>query len=67
MTSLKEWIVANSIRTVTDVLAGPEVQKEGVKYLERLFNHKQVLDSLLKLLNGAIQDKRFEHDSALFG
>ena len=32
-----------------------------------MFQHKQVHTALLKLLNGAIQDKRFEHDATLFG
>ena len=67
LASLKNWVIANSVSAVTDILAGPEVQKEGVRYLERLFMHKQLHTALLKLLNGAIQDKRFEHDSALFG
>lgn len=67
LASLKNWVIANSVSAVTDILAGPEVQKEGVRYLERLFMQKQLHTALLKLLNGAIQDKRFERDSALFG
>ena len=40
LASLKNWVITNSVSAISDVLAGPEVQKEGVRYLERLFMHK---------------------------
>jgi hypothetical protein len=44
-----------------------EVKKQGLQYLERMFKNKQVHESLIKLLKGAIKDERFVGDSKRFG
>ncbi len=50
-----------------DIIASKEVKREGINYLERMFKNKQVHDSLLVLIKGAIKDPRFVEDSKTFG
>lgn len=52
---------------VSEIVTSREVKKEGVSYLERMFKNKQVHESLIALLKGAIKDKRFVDDSKKFG
>jgi hypothetical protein len=55
------------VTAITEVVAGKEVKKEGLNYLERMFKNKQVHDALIKLLKGGVKDERFVTDSKEFG
>jgi hypothetical protein len=52
---------------VVEILACKDVQRQGVSYLERMFKSKQVHESLIKLLKGGVQDRRFVEQSKGFG
>jgi hypothetical protein len=63
MVNIKE----RSLAWVVDIIASKEVKREGVSYLERMFKNKQVHDSLLVLIKGAIKEPSFVEDSKVFG
>lgn len=65
--AFKKW-VKDSIRNfAVDIVACKDVKKQGLSFLERMFKNKQVHDSLIQLLKGAVKDERFVSDSKLFG
>jgi len=65
--SLKKYLRACLTNIVVDIVAGKQVQKEGLSYLERMFKAKQVHQSLITLLKGAVKDSRFVDQSKRFG
>lgn len=52
---------------MTGVVSTKEIRKEGLTYLEKIFKHKTVHDSLLFLLKNDIKDQRFVQASRLYG
>lgn len=65
--SLKKYLRACLTNIVVDIVAGKQVQKEGLSYLERMFKAKQVHSSLITLLKGGVKDSRFVDQSKRFG
>ncbi|TNV80922.1 hypothetical protein FGO68_gene17681 [Halteria grandinella] len=67
--AFKQWVKAGVRALAEEIVAQntKEVKKQGLQYLERMFKNKQVHESLIKLLKGAIKDERFVGDSKRFG
>lgn len=57
--SFKKYLIATTTQAVSDVVGSKEVKKHGLSYLERMFKNKQVHDSLITLLKGAVKDDLF--------
>eukprot|EP00347_Sterkiella_histriomuscorum_P007747 403347710 len=65
--TFKKWVASSAVEQIIEVVANKDVKREGVSYLERMFKNKQIHDSLIILLKGAVKDNRFVTESKKYG
>lgn len=52
---------------VHEILHDPEIEQEGLNYLDKVFRHPQTQEAGLALLTQVLKDKRFMDEAQIFG
>mmetsp|Transcript_27148 Transcript_27148/g.26193 ORF Transcript_27148/g.26193 Transcript_27148/m.26193 type:complete len:105 (+) Transcript_27148:399-713(+) len=65
--TIKEQLMDSVSDQALDILSSETIKKEGMSFLNSLFQQKEVHDSLLKLVNNDIREKEFIEESRKLG